>query len=285
MTAVTSRASSGFCRPSVRRPRPAWRSLANFRTRLRRRVHGAEPALIADGVWVVRGGFPLRAMNVYLIQEDDGVTMFDGGIADMTPAVGIGAARLGGVKRIVLGHVDADHRGAVPGLGAPVYCHAAEQAAAQSSSAFRNYWDLTKLARHGRAVLGRLLPIWDGGPVTVAETVQEGDEIAGFKVVHLPGHAPGLIGLFREVGQARPRIGLLLHTRSADGHQGCRASPTSRVQLRHRAGARLDPQACRSRAVGRVGRPRRTGDRRRSLAARACRCDTLVGGGTAPPPA
>ncbi|HVX33168.1 MAG TPA: MBL fold metallo-hydrolase, partial [Solirubrobacterales bacterium] len=26
----------------------------------------------------------------------------------------------------------------------------------------------------------------------------EGDEVAGFKVVHFPGHAPGLIGLWRE---------------------------------------------------------------------------------------
>ena len=32
----------------------------------------------------------------------------------------------------------------------------------------------------------------------IAGTVQEGEEIAGFRVVELPGHAPGLIGLFRE---------------------------------------------------------------------------------------
>ena len=32
----------------------------------------------------------------------------------------------------------------------------------------------------------------------VEGTVTEGDEIAGFQVVHLPGHAPGLIGLWRE---------------------------------------------------------------------------------------
>jgi steroid delta-isomerase-like uncharacterized protein len=172
--------------------------LANARTRMRRRVQGSEPLLIADGVWVVRGGFPLRTMNVYLIQDDGGVTMFDGGIADMTGAVRIAAARLGGVKRIVLGHVDADHRGAAPGIGAPVYCHPAELDAARASSAFRDYWDLTKLARHGRALLGRLLPMWDGGALTVEGTVQEGEEIAGFKVVELPGHAPGLIGLFRE---------------------------------------------------------------------------------------
>jgi glyoxylase-like metal-dependent hydrolase (beta-lactamase superfamily II) len=43
-----------------------------------------------------------------------------------------------------------------------------------------------------------LFPLWDGGPVTIAATVSEGDEIAGFRVVHLPGHAPGLIGLWRE---------------------------------------------------------------------------------------
>ncbi len=28
--------------------------------------------------------------------------------------------------------------------------------------------------------------------------MSEGDEVAGFRVVELPGHAPGLIGLFRE---------------------------------------------------------------------------------------
>ena len=44
----------------------------------------------------------------------------------------------------------------------------------------------------------RMLKMWDGGPVKIAGTVAEGDEVAGFKVVHLPGHAPGLIGLWRE---------------------------------------------------------------------------------------
>ena len=32
----------------------------------------------------------------------------------------------------------------------------------------------------------------------IAGTVSEGDEVAGFKVLHFPGHAPGLIGLWRE---------------------------------------------------------------------------------------
>jgi hydroxyacylglutathione hydrolase len=43
-----------------------------------------------------------------------------------------------------------------------------------------------------------MLPSWDGGPTAIAGTLSEGDEVAGFRVIELPGHAPGLIGLFRE---------------------------------------------------------------------------------------
>ena len=44
----------------------------------------------------------------------------------------------------------------------------------------------------------RMLPSWDGGATPVTGTVREGDEVAGFRVIELPGHAPGLIGLYRE---------------------------------------------------------------------------------------
>jgi glyoxylase-like metal-dependent hydrolase (beta-lactamase superfamily II) len=43
-----------------------------------------------------------------------------------------------------------------------------------------------------------LLRRWDGGAVEIAGTVAEGDQVAGFEVIHFPGHAPGLIGLWRE---------------------------------------------------------------------------------------
>jgi hydroxyacylglutathione hydrolase len=39
--------------------------------------------------------------------------------------------------------------------------------------------------------------MWDGDPVPISGMVAEGDDVAGFEVVHLPGHAPGLIGLWR----------------------------------------------------------------------------------------
>jgi glyoxylase-like metal-dependent hydrolase (beta-lactamase superfamily II) len=97
----------------------------------------------------------------------------------------------------VLGHADADHRGTAPALGAPVYCHAREVQAVESDSALRPYWDLSKMPLPARKLYEKVLPIWDGGAVQVAGTLAEGDDVAGFTVIELPGHAPGLIGLWR----------------------------------------------------------------------------------------
>ncbi|MBV9606543.1 MAG: MBL fold metallo-hydrolase [Solirubrobacterales bacterium] len=171
--------------------------LANVRTRARAWIQGSDPERIAEGVWLVRGGVP-RVMNVYLIEDEGGVTVYDAGSADMAPSIAAAAARLGGIKRVVLGHADADHRGAAPALNAPVFCHPADRAAAESPEPYRDYWDRTKLDVRGRNVLWRLIATWDGGAVEIAGTLTENDQVAGFKVVHLPGHAPGLIGLFRE---------------------------------------------------------------------------------------
>jgi steroid delta-isomerase-like uncharacterized protein len=187
----------GVLPPAGSRAESNLTKLANVRTKARAWIQGSEPERIAEGVWLVRGGIP-KIMNVYLIEDDDGVTVFDAGTSDMAAPLSAVAARLGGVKRVVLGHADADHRGAAPGLQAPVYCHPADREAAESSGSYRDYWDRSKLDMRGRAVLWRLIASWDGGPVEIAGTVEEGDEVAGFRVVHLPGHAPGLIGLFRD---------------------------------------------------------------------------------------
>lgn len=188
----------GLLPPAGSRAQATFTRIANARTQLVSRFNGLDPERIADGVWVVRGGFPRRVMNVYLIEDGAGLTVFDAGIRAMGAALGAACARFGGANRVVLGHADADHRGAAPALQAPVYCHAAERPAAESDSPFRDYWDLDKLDLHGRVLLGRLLPTWDGGSVKVQGTLAEGDEVAGFRVVEFPGHAPGLIGLWRE---------------------------------------------------------------------------------------
>ena len=172
-------------------------ALANARTAVAKAIYGAEPEAIAAGVWILRGGRP-RTMNVYLIEDEGGVTVFDSGVWQMNRAIMAAGARFGGIRRVVLSHADADHRGGSAALDAPIYCHPLERSAAQSPSPYRDYWNFSLLSRWARPAYPRLMAHWDGGPLEIAGTVEEGDQIAGFKVLNLPGHAPGLIGLFRE---------------------------------------------------------------------------------------
>ena len=153
---------------------------------------------VARAVWLMRGGLPKRTMNVYLLEDGDGVTLFDAGTSNMTPYLADVGARMGGIDRVILGHAHPDHRGGAPGLGAPVYCHPDEVSDAEGDGGV-HYLDASQLRS---PVMRRMLPLllsqWDGGPVSVAGTVPEGDQVAGFEVRHFPGHAPGLIGLWRE---------------------------------------------------------------------------------------
>jgi glyoxylase-like metal-dependent hydrolase (beta-lactamase superfamily II) len=153
---------------------------------------------IADGVWLLRGGFG-KAMNVYFLEDEGGVVQFDAGTKSMVKKTGAAAAELGGLKRIVLGHAHADHRGTAPSMGVPVYCHPDEVADAEGNAAIAPYMDLSQLpVAPVRWIYPLLLRRWDGGAVKIDGTVSEGDEVAGFRVIHFPGHAPGLIGLWRE---------------------------------------------------------------------------------------
>jgi hydroxyacylglutathione hydrolase len=160
------------------------------------RIPKLEP--IAPRVWLLRGGMT-GTMNAYLIEDGDGVVVYDTGEKGMAPAIAAAAARMGGLKRVVLGHADTDHRGAAPALSAlaPVVCHPDAVAEAQGAGG-RTYWDMSKLPPAIR-LLHRVLHrwVWDGGPVAISDTVHGGDEVAGFEVVELAGHAPGLIGLWR----------------------------------------------------------------------------------------
>ena len=180
--------------PTAARP-----ALIRSRPRLRR-LSSADPERVADGVWVLRGGL-LRTMNVYLVEEPDGsgVVVYDAGEKGMAAAIVAAARRLGGITRVVLGHGDTDHRGSAPALRAyaDVLCHPGAVEQAQGSGG-RDYWRTDELPLDVRLLHGfshRFL--WDGGPVHIDGTVEEGDDVAGFEVVELSGHAPGLIGLWR----------------------------------------------------------------------------------------
>ena len=152
---------------------------------------------VADGVWLLQGDIG-NSMNVYFIEDGDGVVQFDAATKAMVKGARAAAAQLGGLKRVVLGHAHADHRGTAPSMGAPVFCHPDEVADAESDAAIAPYMEISALPAPARWLYPLLLRRWDGGAVKVDGTVSEGDEVAGFRVIHFPGHAPGQIGLWRE---------------------------------------------------------------------------------------
>ncbi|MBK5110800.1 MAG: MBL fold metallo-hydrolase [Thermoleophilia bacterium] len=168
--------------------------------------NGPDPALlpkkfdqVADGVYRLRGDVK-GGMNIYFVVGPDGeVVQFDAGTRFMTGNNRKVAEAFGGIDRIVLGHAHADHRGTAPRLGPPVYCHPDEVADAESKAAINSYMNTSELKYlRPRLLYPVLMRLWNGGPVKVAGTVEEGDDVAGFEVIHFPGHAPGQIGLWRE---------------------------------------------------------------------------------------
>jgi glyoxylase-like metal-dependent hydrolase (beta-lactamase superfamily II) len=153
---------------------------------------------VADGVWLLRGDLG-KTMNVYFVEDGDGVVQFDAGTKAMRKQVRAAGEELGGVKRVVLGHGHCDHRGTAPFVDAPVHAHRDEVADAESPDAIDSYMEISELpALRARLAYPLLMRRWDGGAVGIDQALDEGDEVAGFRVVHFPGHARGLIGLWRE---------------------------------------------------------------------------------------
>lgn len=176
--------------------------------RLLDRVVCAPPEPVAEGVDLLRGGL-FRTMNVLLVDDPagPGVVVFDSGEKGMAPAILAAGRARGGIRRVVLGHGDTDHRGSAPAIaaeGIPVECHPDAVGQAEGSGG-RDYWRPDLLPPAVRLLHGVMQHQWDGGPVRITGTVRAGDEVAGFRVVELPGHAPGLIGLWRE----RDRLALV----------------------------------------------------------------------------
>lgn len=188
---------------------------------------------IADGVWLLRGDLR-KSMNICFLEDGDGVVQFDAGSRAMTRAARATAARLGGLKRVVLGHAHADHRGTAPSMGAPVHCHPDEVTDAESDASITSYMDLSQLpVAPIRWIYPFLLRRWDGGAVKIDGTVSEGDEVAGFRVIHFPGHAPGLIGLWRE----RDRLALVSDVVYFVDSARLRALPAGEASVPHPAWA------------------------------------------------
>ena len=170
-------------------------SAAAWSARRSSRRGDASVRQIAPGIKQVSVGAPFRS-HVYLIDDPGGPIAFDTGVKGSGPAILAAAGRR--LQRVILSHSHVDHRGAAGELGAPIYCHPDEVADAEGDAG-RSYTDFARIENElVREVLPRLHAVWDGGPVKITGTITEGEPIAGFRVIHTPGHAPGQIALLRE---------------------------------------------------------------------------------------
>jgi glyoxylase-like metal-dependent hydrolase (beta-lactamase superfamily II) len=96
------------------------------------------------------------------------------------------------LRMVVLTHCHPDHQGTAKFLcdhfRVPLACHEADVPAMEGQEPMqpRNW-----ILRWGQRFLA-------GPPHPVEQVLREGDEVAGFRVIHAPGHTPGHVILFRE---------------------------------------------------------------------------------------
>jgi len=144
---------------------------------------------LADELYLLRGLLP-NAINVYLVGD-----------------VLIDAATRQGERRIMrqirgrsvaahaLTHAHPDHQGASHAicerLAIPLWCGRDDVPAMETPGAISNSqapgW-LNDLQKR----------FWTGPPHPVARALREGDDVAGFTVLEVPGHSPGHVAYWRE---------------------------------------------------------------------------------------
>ena len=175
-------------------------SAFNVKTRLTASVGGGEAELVATGVWVVQGQ-PGRC-NVFLIENggaEGGVTLFDAGARTMTRAVASAGAKLGGIRGWCSATATPTTVALRPPWARPCCATQMRCRTQRAAVAFATGRPTSRGCRRPSARSTAAAPLRLGRrPGEIADTVSEGDEVSGFSVIDLPGHAPGLIGLWRE---------------------------------------------------------------------------------------
>jgi glyoxylase-like metal-dependent hydrolase (beta-lactamase superfamily II) len=124
------------------------------------------------------------------------------------------------VSLVALTHCHADHQGSAKAVceqrGIPLACHEADVAVMEGRAPMLPDNRLIRLS-------GRL---WAGPPHPVAQVLCDGDQIAGFRVIHAPGHTPGHIIFFREADRVVLAGDLLANINFITGKPGLREPPS-----------------------------------------------------------
>ena len=192
---------------------------------------------LASGLALARGG-PGRTLNVYLL----GDVVLDAGVRWSRRRL---ARQFAGrqLSAHLLTHAHFDHAGCSAWLchafNLPLWCGTGDAAAIASG----------RVDSHGSPLANRLQRAL--APVTahpVSRTLGEGDVVAGFEVLEVPGHSPGALAFWREgdrvlvcgdvvanfgLHPARPRLVLAPAALSSDYEQN-RRSAARLAELRPR---------------------------------------------------
>ncbi|CAA9507102.1 MAG: hypothetical protein AVDCRST_MAG85-2104 [uncultured Solirubrobacteraceae bacterium] len=141
---------------------------------------------IAEGLWQIPLA-PKESVNAYVL----GDVVVDAGYKASGKKL-VKALEGRAISAHTLTHAHPDHVGGskrvVDAPGVPFWAPAGDAAAIEA----------------GRSVVGqsRIRPLVAAtnrfDPVPIARTLSEGDDVAGFRVVDVPGHSPGHIAFWRE---------------------------------------------------------------------------------------
>lgn len=144
---------------------------------------------MAPGVWRLKE-LPAPSINVYLAED----VLIDAGRRWDRRRI---FSELEGVEisLLALTHAHPDHQGVAKDVcearGVPLACHRDDVEAMEGRRTMQDAAPSHPVNRVIRA-------IWQGPPYEVERVLDEGDEVAGFRVVHAPGHARGEVIFFRE---------------------------------------------------------------------------------------
>lgn len=144
---------------------------------------------LAPGVWRLKE-LPAPTINVYLAED----VLIDAGRRWDRRRI---FAELEGreISLLALTHAHPDHQGVARDLcearGIPLACHADDVEAMEGKRPMQEAGADNPLNRLIKA-------LWQGPPHRVDRVLREGDEVAGFRVVHAPGHSRGEVIFFRD---------------------------------------------------------------------------------------
>jgi glyoxylase-like metal-dependent hydrolase (beta-lactamase superfamily II) len=158
----------------------------------------AAPERLAPGVYRIDALGLKYVVNVLLLENDDGYTLVDTGVAGSVGRIKEGFAALGAgpedLRRVFVTHQHDDHTGGLEGIleWAPHAEVGATEHEAEVIEGRRPY------DPSSNALLRYMMRNAKGPGVRVRKVLREGDLVSGFRLIATPGHTRGHVSMLRD---------------------------------------------------------------------------------------